>query len=190
MTDEPADIDRPPEFSVPIEAEDVPAGGRTYTLEADAEARAALAERLDLVSLDALTGEVTLRPLAGGPMLLAMGKLKAELAQRCVVTLEPLPVSLSERFSLEFGPPEPESLEETEREFTLDDPDPPEPILDGKVDLGELLVQQMAVLLDPHPRKPGTDLDSMLEDVPAGRKQGIEADAPTGPFADLAKLKK
>ncbi|MBP5855786.1 DUF177 domain-containing protein [Marivibrio halodurans] len=187
---EPADIDRPPEFSVPVEADDVPSGGKTYRLEADEAARAALAERLDLVALDRLAGEVALRPLAGGPMLIAMGRVEAELAQRCVVTLEPLPVSIKERFSVEYGPPEQESVEETEREFTLDDPDPPEEIVNGRIDLGELLVQRLAVLLDPHPRKAGVDMSTALDDVPAGRRAAIEEEEPAGPFAALSKLKK
>ena len=187
---EPSDIDQPPEFSHPIKAEDIPNGGRTFKLAADEAALAALVTRLDLCSFDRLEGKVTLRPLAGGPMILAMGELEAELAQRCGVTLDPIPVRLKDRFSLEFGPPEGESLEETEREFTLEDPDPPEEIVDGKIDLGELLAQQVALLLPPHPRKKGVDLDDALDDVPAGRAKAIERDGPTGPFAELAKLKK
>lgn len=187
---EPADIDRPPEFSVPVRAEDAPHGGKTLRLVADADARRAVAERLDLVALDTLEGEVLLKPIAGGPMLMARGTVRARFTQRCVVTLDPVEGALEERFEVEFGPPEPDSLEETEREFTLDEPDPPEPIRDGRLDLGELLVQQVALALDPFPRKPGVDLERALADAPNGRAEAVEQDAPTGPFAALAKLKR
>ncbi|MEQ8449978.1 MAG: YceD family protein [Nitratireductor sp.] len=190
MTREPVDIDRTPEFSHRIKAEEVPNGGKTYKLAASEAQRAALAERLELASLDKLEGAVTLRPLAGGPMLVATGALSAAFAQRCVVTLELLPGTLEERFAVEYGPPEPESLQETEREFTLEDPDPPEAFVDGEVDLGELLAQQLALALDPHPRKPGVDLDQALESAPAARSAAVERGAPAGPFAELAKLKK
>jgi uncharacterized metal-binding protein YceD (DUF177 family) len=89
-----------------------------------------------------------------------------------------------------IGPPEHESLAETEREFTLEDPDPPEAIVDGMIDLGELLTQQLALALDPHPRKPGVDLDSVLAEAPAGRREAIERGGASGPFAKLAQLKK
>jgi len=190
MTREPVDIDRTPEFSHRVKAEEVPNGGKTYALAADEAQRAALAERLELASLDKLEGTVTLRPLAGGPMLVATGALSAAFAQRCVVTLEPLPGALDEPFAVEYGPPEPESLQETEREFTLEDPDPPEAFVDGQVDLGELLTQQLALALDPHPRKAGVDLDQVLDEAPVGRTQALERNAPSGPFAELAKLKK
>lgn len=190
MTQQPVDIDKAPEFSQRIKAEDIPNGGKTYKLSADEAQRAALAERLDLAALDRLEGTVTLRPLAGGPIIIATGDFVADFAQRCVVTLDPLPGSVSERFAVEFGPPEPESLDETEREFTLEDPDPPEEFVDGMIDLGELVTQQLALGLDPHPRKPGVDLDQVLDEAPAGRAEAVERDAPAGPFAALAQLKK
>lgn len=187
---EPADIDRPPEFSAPVRAEDVPHGGKSFRPVADADARRAVADRLDLVALEALEGEVLLKPIAGGPMLVARGSVRARFTQRCVVTLDPVEGALDERFEVEFGPPEPDSLEETEREFTLDEPDPPEPILDGTIDLGELLVQQFALALDPFPRQPGVDLEQALAEAPKGRAEAVERDGPTGPFAALAKLKR
>lgn len=188
-SDAAADIDRPPEFSRPVRAVDVPGGGGTYDIEATAAERDALVDRLALSALDALSGRVTLRPLAGGPMFVATGRFTARYAQSCVVTLEPVAADADIEIALEYAPEEPESEQPKEREFTLEDADPPEPIIDGVIDLGELLTQQLALALDPYPRKPDADLSDMLADLPEGRRRGVETEAPSGPFAKLARLK-
>ncbi len=37
--------------------------------------------------------------------------------------------------------------------------DPPDPIIDGKIDLGALAAEFFALGLDPYPRKPGVAVD-------------------------------
>src|SRR3546814_17044110 len=54
-----------------------------------------------------------------------------------------------------FGPPVEMPVEV---EFTLADEDPPEPFENGCIDLGEIVVQHLAVALDPYPRAPGAEL--------------------------------
>ena len=39
--------------------------------------------------------------------------------------------------------------------FSIDDEDEPDPIIDGKIDLGALAAEFFALGLDPYPRKPG-----------------------------------
>lgn len=57
--------------------------------------------------------------------------------------------------------------------------DPPEPIVDGRLDLGALAAEFMALGLDPYPRKPGVSFKPVEEDP--------EPD--DSPFADLARLR-
>jgi hypothetical protein len=59
--------------------------------------------------------------------------------------------------------------------------DPPEVLPAEGLDLGELVVQELAVVLDPYPRAPGAE-------VPA-EFQPSEAEEVKGPFAALAALK-
>jgi uncharacterized metal-binding protein YceD (DUF177 family) len=127
-------------------------GGVTRTLEPDAAARARIAKALDLASLDAFTAEMTLAPSPGGWRL--SGRVKASLAQTCGITLEPLPVEIDAPFTVSLA----EAVDEDSDEIviTLDD-ESPDPIEGGQIDLGQYAVEQLALRLDPFPRKPGAE---------------------------------
>lgn len=138
-------------YSVPVRLHQVGAG-ITRRLEPDAAARTRIARALDLASLDAFAADVTLEPVPGGWRL--SGRVKASLAQTCGVTLEPLPVEVDAPFSIalaEAGEEEPDEIV-----ITLED-ESPDLIEDGQVDLGQYAVEQLALRLDPFPRKPGAE---------------------------------
>jgi uncharacterized metal-binding protein YceD (DUF177 family) len=123
------------------------------TLEPDSGTRAKIARTLDLASLDAFTATLTIKPARTGWTL--SGRVVAEAVQTCGLTLEPLPVSIDEAFSLDLvEAAEPVAGEEVE--ITLDD-DSPDVIEDGRIDLGQYAVEQLALTLDPFPRKPGAE---------------------------------
>ncbi|MBB5745510.1 YceD family protein [Brevundimonas variabilis] len=123
------------------------------TLEPDAGSRAKIARSLDLASLDAFTATLTIKPARVGWTL--SGRVVAEAVQTCGLTLEPLPVSIDQVFSLDLvEAAEPVAGEEVE--ITLDD-DSPDIIEDGRIDLGQYAVEQLALTLDPFPRKPGAE---------------------------------
>ena len=127
-------------------------GGVTRMLEPDAAARVRIAKALDLASLDAFTAEMTLAPSPGGWRL--SGRVRASLAQTCGITLEPLPVEIDAPFTVSLA----EAVDEDSDEIviTLDD-ESPDPIEGGQVDLGQYAVEQLALRLDPFPRKPGAE---------------------------------
>lgn len=62
---------------------------------------------------------------------------------------------------------------------SLEEDDPPDPIIDGRLDFGALAAEFMALGLDPYPRKPGVSFQPVEEDP--------EPD--DSPFADLARLR-
>jgi uncharacterized metal-binding protein YceD (DUF177 family) len=126
------------------------AGGVKKTLEPDAAARARIARALDLASLDAFTAELELAPSSAGWRL--SGRVRASLAQTCGITLEPLPLEIDAPFSLTLV----EAVEPDSDEIiiTLDD-ESPDLIENGQIDLGQYAVEQLALRLDPFPRKPG-----------------------------------
>lgn len=178
-----------PEFSAPVSADEIPSAGLSRTVVASEPERAALARRFGLAGLDRLEGRFTLRLLAGGPMVRAQGRVEAALQQVCVVTGAPVPVDLAVDVALDFVPP---GMEERNLELTLDDADPPEPMEDGTIDLGEVAAQQMALALDPYPRLPDADLETILGALPEGRRNAVQSDtapARDNPFAKLAALK-
>lgn len=126
--------------------------GVTRSLEPDAAARARIARALDLASLDSFVAEMTLAPAPGGWRL--SGRVKASLAQTCGITLEPLPVEIDAPFAVTLA----EAVDEESDEIviTLDD-ESPDPVEGGQVDLGQYAVEQLALQLDPFPRKAGAE---------------------------------
>jgi len=185
MSDHQADISV---FSREIEAASVSPRVSERQVEASEAERVALAEVLELQGIGRLIATLRLRRLASG-LIEVTGNMESEVVQTCVVTLEPVPAEIRENFRLTFGDVEPEpTLGEIDIHF--DDSDPPEPIVDGKIDLGALVAEQLSLALDPYPRKEGAEVPQefapneaeihALETPPATRK----------PFAGLDKLKK
>ena len=139
-------------YSEPVRLHQV-AGGVKRTLEPDAAARARIVKALDLASLDTFTAEMELAPSAAGWRL--SGRVRASLAQTCGITLEPLPLEINAPFSLTLA----EAVEEEDADeivITLDD-ESPDLIENGQIDLGQYAVEQLALQLDPFPRKPGAE---------------------------------
>jgi uncharacterized metal-binding protein YceD (DUF177 family) len=185
MTDHQADLSV---FSREVEAASVGPRAAERRVEANAEERAALAEVLELQAIDRLVATLRTRRLASG-LIEVTGEMEGEVVQTCVVTLEPVPAQIRESFRLTFGDVEPEpDLGEIDIHF--DDSDPPEPIIDGKIDLGALVAEQLSLALDPYPRKEGAEVP---QEFAPNEAEIHPLEPPAGtrkPFAGLDKLKK
>lgn len=175
-----ADIAAAAEFSRLIEVERIGEEGVCMTITADVEERAALARRFDLLSLDRLVAEVQVQPKGTDGSVVVDLDWQADVVQRCVVSLEPVAAHLAERSRLVFSD-RPEATEAYGGEdFDLESEEPPEPLVEGRIDVGELTAEQMALALDPYPRRPDARLpEAYAEHEPERRN----------PFAALAKLK-
>ncbi|MFA6116718.1 MAG: DUF177 domain-containing protein [Sphingomonas sp.] len=168
-----------PEFSRLERIDTIGEGEREITISATAEERAALASRFGLKSIDRLVGTFRLRRDAAG--VVARGKVVAKLVQACVVTDDPLPVSVDEPVALRFvAGDKPEGDEIELSEDALDTMS-----FDGAaIDLGEAAAETMALALDPFPR--GPNAAAVLKE--AGVISEEEA-KPLGALAGLASLK-
>jgi uncharacterized metal-binding protein YceD (DUF177 family) len=165
-----------PEFSRPFVANRLGGSAVTETLLARPAECAALAKRLGLVELAQLSAIITLERTLGG-LVHVTGRLEADIVQTCVVTLVAFPSHVEDSFALDFGA----AGDGVGDEIDVDpDYDPPEPIEDGVIDLGELVTQYLALALDPYPRAPGVTLD------PAWTGPDV---ADMSPFAILKNLK-
>lgn len=165
-----------PEFSRPVPLDSISEAPRALAIEANPAERAALASRFGLKSVERLEGELRLLRRAAG--IYAEGRLRAEVVQACVVTDEPLPLSLDEEFTIRFAPAgEPAgdeielSAEECDTVFYEG----------GAIDLGEALAETMALSLDPFPRSPNADA--------ALKEAGVLSEAEAAPFGALAGLR-
>lgn len=139
-------------YSVPVRLHQAGAGLERH-LEPDAAERAKIAKSLDLASLDAFDADIRLEP-SGHSGWRVSGRVRADAVQTCGLTLEPLPIHIDARFSISLA--EAVETESDEIDVTLDD-DAPDLIEDGQVDLGQYAVEQLALKLDPFPRKPGAE---------------------------------
>ena len=167
-------------WSVPVAAEDIPEGGLNRAIEAPPDARAALAALADVRAVQALSADFDLTRL--GASVYVSGQVRARVVQTCVVTLEPVENEVDERVDLIFAPgPAGGAAAETAVEVKSLDPadGPPEPLVDGKVDLGVVATEFLILGIDPYPRKPDAQFAPPAVDEPGEH-----------PFAVLAALKK
>jgi uncharacterized metal-binding protein YceD (DUF177 family) len=143
-----------PAFSRPVRVGTLPSEPIERAIEAEAEERAALAALYRLPTIAKLAATFAVRRVGRDGARVA-GHVHAEFTQVCVVSLEPFPATLDERVDVRFAPPD--EADETRRGemMALDEEDPPDPIVDGVIDLGALAAEFFALALDPYPRKPG-----------------------------------
>ena len=152
--------------------------GDRIDMTADDAERAALANRLGLLSLERLEAHVALS--REGETISATGRLKASLEQACVATGDPVPARIDEAFDLRFAP-EPKTGRPDE-EVELGEADLDTIFHDGStIDLGGAVADTLALALDPYPRSAGADA--------ALKEAGVLAEEEAGPFAALAALK-
>lgn len=173
-------MDRPPptpEFTR-VERVDHLAEGevRPVALVADPAERAALARRFGLVALDRLEASGSLARL--GDVIRAELVLHAHVTQSCVVTLAPVASAIEEPVVLTFAPEVPESGHEVDVDADADDP--PEPIVEGAVELGEPVAEALGLALDPYPRAPGANFPGWPADA-------APEPAPGSPFQALSR---
>lgn len=167
-------------WSVPIRLGEILRIEQPLKLSPDEATRAAIAKSLDLVALPRFTAEVRLTQWLDGLEL--KGRWDADVTYRCGISLDAFDDSLEGDIAIRAVPAtSPAAVQEdegdAETELTLDSVDPPD-ILDGDIlDVGALLVEHLALELDPFPRKPG----AVFEAPPA--------EDPPSPFAVLKMLK-
>ena len=157
--------------------------GVSETHEVGPEDRHELARMLDILSCGALKVSYKLAPLKADRFRLT-GSLDAKVTQACVVTLEPVPSVLEERFAIELYPaPEAPAapVGKEEEQEVLSTPDV-EPFENGRIDVGALVYELLSASLDPYPRKEGVEFDWV--DPKTAADPGA-----VSPFAALAKLK-
>ena len=164
----------PVAFSRPVALDRAALVPHVREIAASDDERTALAARLGLPSLDKLAAQLSWRRQPGGIICLE-GELEAVVTQSCVVTLEPVTAELKERFVRHFARRPPAAEGEVVIDPEADDP--PEPLGDGVVDLGEIVVEQLAIALDPYPRSAGAGLPDGLDGTATAPRPG-EAEHP------------
>lgn len=159
------------EFSYLIKSGQIKDQAHEYRISADESQRQALAKRFDLVEIARLEGCFRLQHEHSG-IIAARLKLYADITQICVVTLDPFSEHIEDAVDLRFVPaPMLNRLADAsddEEEIALDSFDSPDEIAyeHDQIDLGAVLSEQLALVLNPYPRKPGAALPDTATDTP------------------------
>ena len=182
------------EWSCLIEADDITAEKMRLSITPDKEARANLVRRLGVLGFDSLKADLELRREQGGMVVHVVGHINAVLQQACVVTLDPVEAKVSKAFEAWFADPDQavtlakakhdKNVKASGETPILEECEDPEPIIDGKIDLGELVTQHLSLAIDPYPHAEGVHYEFGDDD-----QQKVPEAFKSNPFAKLKDWK-
>jgi uncharacterized metal-binding protein YceD (DUF177 family) len=158
-----------PELHRPVSLDRIGPHGLEVTVEATAAECAALAVRMNLPSILAVSCTFHLIR-EGRDKVLARGVLRGRVTQTCVVSLDDFDAPVEEVFQIRFVPSGEES-DEIDPEA-----DDEVPFEGNAIDLGEAAAEQLGLALDPYPRMPGVEMP-VIDEAPEPH-----------PFAGLRRL--
>jgi hypothetical protein len=169
-------------WRVPIVVAQIPDTGLHRAFEASDAVRAAMADVAGLREIMSASASFDLTLKSGGRVHVT-GKVHARIGQTCVVTLDPIENEINELIELMFAPAEQirslsALVDEAAQSEDEEVPDPPEPIVDGVIDLGRLATDALFLAVDPYPRRPDATFEPPAEII----------DPADHPFAALKAL--
>jgi hypothetical protein len=169
-------------FSRPVNVEEVPEQGLDLSISADEATRKALAAANGLAGIGRLDADFHMAR-QGLARFNVTGSVRAKVTQVCVLSLEPFDTDIVEEVDVDFASPEAAALAAAKAGTALGgtpERDPPDPIIDGTIDLGALAAEFLALGLDPYPKKPGVKFSPITA--------AANEDAAERPFDVLRKL--
>jgi len=185
------------EWSHLVDIEQLSAEPKTYKFDADERQRVDLARRFAILSVEEARATVTLQKVGGG-IIHAIGSVQADVTQACVVSLAPVAAHIEDEFEGWFGDRTSTAVSfakaRLEREAkkgggeaeVLEESLDPEPVIGGKVDIGELATQYLSLALDPYPRAEGV---SPVYSIGPSDKDDAGAELRKSPFEALKDWK-
>lgn len=168
-----------PTWSVPVMVDDIPETGLHREIEAPEAARTAIAKLAAVRDVSRLTAVFDLTRRGAGVDV--VGRVRAQVGQTCVVSLEPMETVVDEAIDVRFAPQAAAEVAAAAADghYAEAGEEPPEPLIGGKIDLGAITTEFLVLGVDPYPRKPDAEFKApKVEDVG------------DNPFAALEALKK
>jgi len=163
-------------WSYPIAVTDLPPDGVELTLAPNKEIRAELAQLASVLAVPELAAKLKVSPDGHGGAEVE-GRLEAAVRQICVVSLDPFDNRVSEPIAIHFAPASAARPAGGTIDVGLENP--PDPLIDGAIDLAAVVAEYLTLAIDPYPRKPGAVFKPPKPDRDKGES----------PFAALKKLK-
>lgn len=162
-------------WSYRIAVADLSPDGIELTLAPNKEIRAELARQAGVLAVPELVAKLKVSPDGRGGAEVT-GRLEAAVRQTCVVSLDPFDNKVSEPIDVRFAPA---SAARPGGTIDVGLENPPDPLVDGTIDLAAVVAESLTLAIDPYPRKPG----AVFKPPKLGRDRG------ESPFAALKKLK-
>lgn len=165
------------EWSHFYDVEDLENKPERLTIEASEEELEDVARRLQIVAIKSAKADLVLKREQGGRVIHVCGTFTTLIVQECVVTGEPIETELCEPVEGWFADKEKtvsfaavkrdrEADKHNNLEVKLmDESEDPEPVLNGAIDLGELVTQHISLALPPFPHKEGVHYEIGDENV-------------------------
>jgi uncharacterized metal-binding protein YceD (DUF177 family) len=174
-------------FSYPVKVGHISANPVDVHMEADGNELKALATVWNVLSVANLKADLKISRWKRDGVKVK-GRVRAEIVQACVVSLDPVEAKIDEDFEQIFIPEGSKlarmpSTDAGEMVLDPDGPDLPELFSGDTIDAGAVVVEFAAMAIDPYPRKPGVGFEDHIEDT-------SENDRKPSPFAALKDWKK
>lgn len=163
-----------------IRLDSMPAAGRDIDIVVDREAREAIAVQVEVTAVDRLQVKLHAVRFRGG--IRVTGQLRALVTQPSVVSLEPVTEDIEEavdRIFLPGGEKAYAGKADAEVFVDLEGDDMPDHFEGNEADLSDLIIETLALSIDPYPRLKGESVGIV----------GDEEDEEDSPFAGLKALK-
>lgn len=155
---------------------------KTFTKAASADELEKMSARIGNATCLELAARYTVRPKAGGRFVVE-GRVTARLEQTCGLTLDVMYQEIDEPVDVVFEEGPGRGEPELEVGFDPLADDPPEAIVNGRIGVGEIISEIVALAADPFPRS----AESELEQWEAGG-EAEPAETDENPFAKLKAL--
>ena len=169
-------------FAPTVRLRDIRDEGTQITVRPDADQRAAIAGALGVPELRSLAADFHLLPLGAAGCHLT-GSIEATVVQPCVVTGQPVEGRIEEAVDVRYLPADPFDNSGGVAHISPDEADME--VLDtDRIDLRAVIMEFLAVGLDPYPHAPGVGYGDRFED---GAEDDPDAGADT-PFSVLRGL--
>ena len=169
-------------FSYPIVVDELTRTEKKYHFKASSKDLEYRTEVLQVPSVKSFEAEISLKNNPKEHILNVSGKVRAELELESVISLEHFIKVYEPEFSLVYDT----AMTYKEQKALLEDDnatDFPDIVENGKIDLGQIAIEQVALVMEDYPRQEGEVFEFISEfDEETTKAQN--------PFSVLAKLKK
>ena len=168
-------------FSYPLIVEDISSGEQHYHLTATLDNLQEIGEILQVPAVESFEADVYTKLNKKEHLLRVWGNLKATLRLQSVISLEYFLKTYTPEFAVLFDT---KATYNTQKEEEVDfEEDLPDIVIDGKIDLAEIALEQLALVLEDYPRQEGEVFEWKSEFSPDDTER-------ENPFKILASLKK